>query len=314
MTKKSQIEKIINTPELDYDEMKHQLIHGQEKGTTTYIDFYDNCWKWKPGTFNIFSGYNNEGKGQYIRFLCLIKALEENKKFVFFAPEDYPSSQIWLDLIHTLSGKSTDKDNFNFITDEEYEHAYSLIKDKFYFVYIQPPNNTLKEILKTFNELLEKDSDILGFIIDPHIKVARDVNSPDRDDLQGAHVTSQLCDFSRINKVITFLVMHQQTPKKNEGTGLYPEPDSYTVKQGGAYSDTADSLHIVWRPNFAKDKIDCSVVVGTKKVKFQKLIGIPQTFEISFDRKTNRYVHKDSNESIYNFNKWQLGYQKPKNF
>lgn len=308
------IEKLITTPEDDYDKMIYDLHNGKEKGTTTYMDFYDNCWTWKPGTFNIISGYNNEGKGQWLRHICLIKALEENKRFAFYAPEDYPSSELYDDLIHTITGKSTDKDNPNFITDDEYNEAFNLIRDKFYFLYIKPPHNTLSEILQSFNDLIESDENMYGFIIDPHIKVTRDKNAPDRDDLHGAYFTGLLGDFSRMNNVLTFLVMHQNTPSKIEGTGLYPEPDGYKVKQGGSYIDTADSLHIVWRPLYAKDKLNPLVTVGTKKVKFQKLVGIPQTFDISFDRKTNRYVDKDTGKPLYNYDKWMKGYKKKINF
>ena len=308
------IEKFITTPIDDYNQMIYNLKNGQEKGTTTYIEEYDNCWKWKPGTFNIISGYNNEGKGQWLRFKCLIKALEEDRHFVFYAPEDYPSSQLYDDLIHTISGKSTDKDNDNCITEDEYNHAFDLIKDKFHFLYIKPPHNTLSEILQSFNDLLEVDDKLYGFIIDPHIKVARDKDAPDRDDLYGAYFTGLLGDFSRINKVLTFLVMHQTTPNKLEGTGCYPEPDTYKVKQGGTYSDTADTLEIVWRPKYAKDKLDPSVVIGTKKVKVQKLIGIPQLYDFSFDRRTNRYTELGSNKSLYNFDKWMPDYKKKRNF
>jgi len=299
---KKNIEKFINTPIDDYDQMNYDLTNGQEKGSTTYIDIYDNCWKWKPGTFNIISGYQNEGKGQWLRFICLIKALEENKKFVFYSPEDYPSSAIWLDLIHTLSGCSTDKDNYNFISPKQYDEAYELIKDKFYFVYIKPPNNTLSEIMKSFREILEKDKDCFGFIIDPHIKVMRDEDVAGlRDDLYGAYVTSTLCDFSRTNNVITFLVMHQNNPEK-DARGCYVEPDTYRIKQGSSYSDTADSVHIVWRNNYAKDKLDTHVIIGTKKVKVQKLVGIPQLFPLNFNRKTNRYTNLDGTD-LYNFSK-----------
>jgi len=307
------IEKYINTPEDDYAEMTYNLENGQEKGSTTYIDIFDNCWKWKNGTFNIISGYNNEGKGQWLRFICLIKALEEGKKFVFYAPEDYPSSDLYLDLIHTLSGKSTDKYNENYISKELYEYCYNLIKDKFYFLYIKPPKNTLSEIVKSFQELLDNDKNILGFIIDPHVKVTRDKEAPDRDDLNGAYMTGMLCDFSRTNEVLTFLVMHQQTPKRLEGTGLYPEPDGYGIKQGGVYIDTADSLQIVWRPNYAKDKLDTRVIIGSKKIKKQKLVGIPQLFSFNFNRKTNRYTD-EMGLDLYNFDKHLPNYKKRINF
>lgn len=292
----------ITTPITDYDKMLNDIRFGKEKGTTTYIDKFDQCWTWKKGTVNIISGYNNEGKGLWFRQLALIKALEEGKKFVFYAPEDHPSSELFDDMIHTLTGKSTDKDNSNFITEEEFNHAYNLIKDLFYFVYIKPPKNTLSNIMEQFQILLDSDPEIYGFLIDPHIKVARDKDTPTRDDLYGAEFMSITGDFARVNEKQVFIVMHQQTPVKKED-GNYPEPDSYSVKQGGTYSDTADGLMVVWRPNFGRDKIDPKVIVGTKKLKQQKLVGLPQSMEFMFDRRSNRYTD-EYNNPLYNFNKW----------
>ena len=52
----------------------------------------------------------NEGKSEILKQICLIKSLEENKKFVFYSPEDFPPEEFYDGMIHTLSGMSTDKD------------------------------------------------------------------------------------------------------------------------------------------------------------------------------------------------------------
>src|SRR5690606_2578445 len=115
------------------DDMQTDLQQGKEKGTSTYITGLDDCWTWRMGEFNIWTGYSNEGKSQFLRYLSLVKAIEERRKgedwtFAFYAPEDYPAKEFFDDLIHTAAGRSTDKDNPNFIGKELYRTTYEKIK------------------------------------------------------------------------------------------------------------------------------------------------------------------------------------------
>lgn len=293
----------IITPEDDLEIMLQELKTGRAKGTTTYIKEYDNCWTWKEKTVNILTGYSNEGKGLWIKQMALIKALEEKKKFIIYAPEDYPSKDYFDDMIHTLTGRTTDTTYPTVISEELYLKAYNLIKDLFFFIYIKPPHNNLSNLIEVCSEITN-DNDIFGLIVDPHSQVERDKNAPDRDDLYGSYFMSILKDFSMTHNVITFLIMHQQTPKKNEVTQCYPEPDGYAVKQGGNYMNSSDSIHITWRPDYGKNKESTRTIVGTKKVKSQKLVGIPQTMEFDFDRKSNRYIHMGTRKPVYNWDKW----------
>lgn len=307
------IEKLILTLETEEVEMLYDLRNGKKKGTTTYIGEIDPCWTWRESELNIISGYSNEGKSLLLKQLCLIKALEENKKFIFYSPEDYPASEFFQDMIHTISGKSTDKDNHNFISEELYQHCFDLIKDNFTFLYIQPPNNTIEEIVNSFEEILELHPDIYGIIVDPYIKVSRSKLAPERDDLYGAFFMNTLGDFTRMNNLCAFLVMHQLTPKKNEGDKLYPKPSMYSIKSGGTFADTADNVLIVQRPYYAKDKINPMVIFGSDKIKKQKLVGVPQEIEIQFNPKTNRYTDMNAND-LYNFDKHLPGYKTKRTF
>jgi|688.fasta_scaffold00478_117 twinkle protein len=286
------------------EHMVETLLNGHVKGTTCYIDEIDQVWTWRQGEVNIWTGYNNEGKGTMIRFLALIKALEEKKKFVFYAPEDSPAEWFYDEIIHTLSGKSTDKDNPNFIGPDLYVKCLEILKDLFIFIHIPLPDNTIENLVKLWRGMKEKDPSLYGFIIDPHIRITRSKESPDRDDLFGGYFMGYLNDFVvDFPDVSVHLVMHQQTPKKDD-TGNYPEPSKYTIKQGGTYSDTADNVIIVCRPNYAKDKTDTYVIFKSEKIKKQKLVGLPGTVKMRFNPKTNRYVdYNNGSTDLYPFEK-----------
>jgi twinkle protein len=284
-------------PEDCYDQMLYEYQHGKIKGTTTYNSRIDNAWTWRLQEFNIWTGYANEGKSLMIKQMSLIKALKEKKKFIFCSPEDYPASNFFDDMIHTLSGMSTDKDRNNYISQGMYEHCYNLIKDLFYFLYIKPPDNTIEQVLSQFQKLIDKE-EIFGCIIDPILKFTRSPKAPDKDDQYAAYIGTMMVDFARRNNISLHLVMHQLTPKMTE-SGLYPKPNMYTVKGGGSWNDGVDNLLYVQRPFYAKDKINDEVLFGSQKIKHQKLVGIPQDIKLKFNRKTNRYMMEDMDDMFY---------------
>jgi twinkle protein len=285
-------------------EMREDLVKGKEKGTTTYIDGLDDAWTWRLNEFNIWTGYSNEGKSLFLRYISLIKAVMEGWKFVFYAPEDFPAKEFFDDIIHTASGYSTDKDNPNFIRRDLYDAMYERLKDLFYFVYIRPPHNSLIEVLKSFIPLIE-DQEIKGCIVDPLIKLARPKEYMNADDKYAAYVTTMATDFSRKFNISLHLVMHQLTPRMQEN-GLYPKPSMYNIKGGGTWADGTDNINSIWRPTYARDKQDDEVIFTSQKIKKQKLVGIPQDVRLRFDRRKNRYVSSETKQDLFDFDKHLL--------
>lgn len=293
----------IFTPENCYEKIITSYETGHQKGTTTYNDFVDECWKWREKEANILSGFNNEGKSAWFRQMALIKALEEGKKFIFCSPEDYPPDEFFLDCIHTITGQSTDKDNPNYVGRDKLDKAYNLIKDKFRFLYIEPPDNTVAKVLKEFKTISEEE-DIFSSIIDPLIKFARPKDVENRDDIYAAHLGSICTDYCRTYNQSFFLTVHQVTPKREPGSKQYPEPDVYLARGGGVFADSFDNFLTVWRPNYYSDKLDPTVQFASKKIKKHKLVAIPQKMTCGFDRKTNRYIHLDNGEPLWDFDKF----------
>jgi len=295
----------IYTPEDVYDLMLQQLREGKVKGTTTYNSEIDKCWTWRKKEANIWSGYANEGKSLFIKQLCIIKALEENWKFIFCCPEDFPAEEFFDDMIHTLSGRTTDKSyGFDRVLDEtNYHKAYELIKNNFIFLYIKPPDNTIPLVLNQFQIIIDSGIEIDAVIIDPLLKFSRPKEMSDmRDDLYASFIGSLCLDFCRNTNTSLHLVMHQVTPTLDSDTKRYSEPSMYRVKGGGSWADGFDNVLSVWRPNYAFDKMDTTVQFSSQKIKKQKLVGIPQKISIEFDRKTNRYTNKG--KPLFDFDKF----------
>lgn len=279
--------------------MEYDLIHGKEKGSTTYIPDLDNNWKWRLGEFNIWTGYANEGKSLFLRFIALIKTMKEGWRAAFYAPEDYPAKEFFDDLIHTASGYSTDNEAHNFIGVDLYREVYERIKELMFFVYIRPPHNDLIQILKSFRRLIRKKG-VKICVIDPLIKVARPAEFMMADDKYAGYVTTICTDFARQYNVSLHLVMHQVTPNMQEN-GLYPQPSMYRIKGGGTWADGSDNINSIWRPTYARDKVDSEVIFSSQKIKKQKLVGVPGDFPMKFNRRTNRYVTHKSEGDLFDF-------------
>ena len=292
---------LICRPDDCLQDMLLDLKRGKEKGSTTHIKELDKCWTWRKGEFNIWTGYANEGKSLFLRFLAIIKCIMDGWRFIFCAPEDFPAKEFFDDMVHTIAGGPTDKDHPFCIGSDDYIEAFNKIKDNIIFLYLHPPGNTIRSTLDEMAKIIENER-IDGIIIDPLIKFSRPKDMSERDDIYAAYVTSIVTDFSRKYNVSANLVMHQLTPRIQEN-GFYPKPSMYSIKGGGTWSDGTDNILSIWRPFYAKDKLSTEVVFASQKIKKQKLVGIPQEFPMRFDRRTNRFIDGKTNEDLFNFDK-----------
>jgi hypothetical protein len=66
------------------------------------------------------------------------------------------------------------------------------------------------------------------------------------------------------------------------------------IKGGGTFADSCDNVLTIWRPNRFTDPTCSKVVFSSQKIKKQKLVGIPSTVEMKFDRLSNRYKSTDN--------------------
>ncbi len=286
------------------DSMLKNFRNGKEAGSKTYVRDIDQIssggiqnkmWSWKAGEFNLWTGYNNEGKSQFLIFLCVLKAINEGWKFAFFSPENYPPDEFFDDIIHTILGKSTDRFYKNFdVSEHEYLKAFDMVKDSFYFVYPEKngvPDFTIEQIESVF-EFLVWEKDVKAVVVDPYIKIRHEMTAGEPEHLYASRFMMDRINFTRKNNVSYHLVMHQTTPRK-EKDGNYPPPSLYQIKGGGTFADSTDNSISVWRPNRATDPNDTTVIIKTDKIKKQKLVGVPFEIEIDFNRKKNRYMGKD---------------------
>jgi twinkle protein len=298
--------KSIKTVQSQKDLLLATFRNGREKGSKTHIRDIDNvdlngfknrAWSWKLGEMNLWTGYMNEGKSQFLIYMCLLKAIKEDWKFAFFSPENDPPAEFFDDLIHTILGQTTDKNNPDFkVSEKEYLNAFKLIENNFFFVYPEDdqgyPDYTIKNIESIF-EYLIFEKNVKAVIVDPYIKIKHEINIGEQEHLYASRFMMERVHFARKNNISYHLVMHQTTPRKDKDTGNYPAPDPYYIKGGGTFADSTDNVMTVWRPNKITDPMDDTVIITSAKIKKHKLVGYPSSVKMGFDRKKNRYIGFD---------------------
>jgi len=281
------VDGIFECKDFEYD-ILNDYRNGQPRGTTTHFSSIDPHYTHRMGEVSIWTGYNNEGKSLFLKQLLLLKSKYDGWKHAIFSPEEMPYNEWYTDLIESYIGKSADKTyTGNLMSEMQLKEGIKFMQEHFYTVYPEE-EQSLEEILKRFSYLVRKKN-IKTVTLDPYNQIQHKMQSGEREDLYISRFMSKLKAFAVKHDVAVHLVAHQLTPqfKANE---KYPEPNIYTIKGGGTFADKADNVLIVWRENRNVDIKDTLVKFISKKIKKQKLTGLPGEITLNYNRGANRYT------------------------
>ena len=266
----------------------YNYFNGQVKGTTTYYRDLDPRWKWRPGEVNIWTGYNNEGKSLFLRQLQIAKSIAEGWRHVVFAPEEYPISEWYTDIIEAYIGKSADVSkqvSDNYMNESEFREGSAFANDYFFNIY-PPIDHGIDELLKLASYCVRKYN-IQTVTLDPYNQIHHKMAVGEREDLYISRFMAKLKKFAIDHMISMHLVAHQRTPIVAEGKN-YPRPNLFLIKGGGTFADKADNVISVWRENRNTDPFDNRLKIIIEKIKKQKLTGIPGVCSFLYDRERNQ--------------------------
>lgn len=271
-----------------WDSMLDGFRNGKKRGVTTHMTTVDEFWTWRTGDVNLWTGYNNEGKTTLLNQLLLLRAKFDGEKCAIFSPENYPADEFFDDVIHTLVGKSTDPHFSNQMTESEYSIAAQFINDHFFIVH---PDKLfdLETLFDKFKYLVRRHG-VRHIVFDPWNQIDHNMKSGEREDLYISRTMTAFKRFAIDNDVSVNIVAHQNTPRELDSAGNYHKPSKYNLKGGGTFSDKADNVLIVWRPNMKSDNRDPLVTFVSDKIKKQRLVGRLGDTDLNFDFMSNRYT------------------------
>jgi hypothetical protein len=267
-----------------WEEMKRQFKDGKKRGETTYFPNFDTNFKWKEKELTLIAARPNAGKTEFALQLMLMRSVFDGWKWAVFSPENYPVDEFYDSLIHAYVGKTTDpyyKDAQ--MTFEEYEIGYNFVKKHFFYIY--PEHHTMEEIDSNVLHLIETEG-IHGVFIDPFNQLELDVS--DRDDRFLSVFLRERKRFAQKHELRYIFSVHPKTMSKTKD-GNYDPPDMYDIAGGAMWGNKVDNIIVLHRPYILTEPMNTTVEVIVRKIKKQKLVGVPGSTTWQFDRKSNRY-------------------------
>jgi twinkle protein len=270
-------------------QMMYEFVHGKVRGTTTYFKGIDPHWTWKKREVTLTYGVMNSGKTEVMLELMLLKSVNEGTKWAIYSPENYPPGEFFDNLIHKLVGKTTDpywKEQQ--MSMAEYERSMDFINAHFFYVYPEDAPATPDFINEKFRQLIFKYG-VEGCLIDPVNQLDHDMSKQPREDLYISEFLRKEKRFANKYDVYKLIIAHPKTLRKNS-EGEYEVPQIYDIAGGAMWGNKCDNILYYHRPNFFTDPKDPTAIFGSKKIKKQKLVGVPGETTLSFDRKTNRFL------------------------
>ena len=229
---------------------------------------------------------HNSGKSAFIMFLMLLRSVFDGDKWAVFSPESYPADEFYDMLIEMMVGMSVDPYYAsNQMSIRNYEEAMDFIEKHFFFVY-PDVSHTITEIESEFTYAI-RELGVTGCLIDPHNQLTHMLNGQRDDQYLDTYLTSRK-RFAIDNDVYYVIICHPKPVSKNSD-GEYEAVDIYNLAGGAMWANKVDNFGVTRRPHQSKNPKDNLVEIIIRKIKKQKLVGIPGTVSMTYDRRTARY-------------------------
>lgn len=267
--------------------------NGYESAFSTYINELDYHFKWKRGELTLLSGIGNYGKSTVLKYLLLMQTINRGTKYALFVPEDCPAHEFYHDLVEMYFGQNCIPGNPHRPTRESYATVYDYISKHYFFVYPKDVSPTPEYIQERFLELIIKEG-IEGCIIDPFNQMSNDyASSGGRDDRYLDITLSSFQRFAMTNNQFFVIVGHPRPMQKDE-SGNYKCPDVFDLAGGAMWNNKMDNIPFYHRPYRGEDPTNPICTLSIKKVRRQKIVGIPGEMEFKLSPKSRRFLFNET--------------------
>ena len=280
----------IKTIDTVWEIMKKSFYEGKKRGETTHFEKFNQNFTWKSGEITLIIGRPNSGKTEFALQLMLLKSVYDGWKWAVFSPENYPEDEFYDSLIHSYIGKTTDPFYNSYqMSYEEYHKGYLFIREHFFYIYPEELH-TMEEIEGNFLYLIN-EKNINGTFLDPFNQIITNMDGL-RDDQFLSKFLTERKKFALKHNLCDVISSHPKSMSVPKGSD-FKAADIYDIAGGAMWGNKMDNIISVHRPNYLIDPKDTKVEIHIKKIKKQKLVGIPGICEFDFKRTTNRYYFND---------------------
>jgi len=278
---------IITVSDLRTD-LERAYTEGIKGGETTYYSDLDKHFKWMRNEMTLISGISNMGKSSILAQLLINKMVFENKKYIFFSPEQAPPIYFYREFVRTLVGKPLEEGDPKRMTLEEYKRGLDFISSHVFYVYPEKESPTPDYIHARMAEAIIKfGAD--GTVIDPFSSMDNDYSGANgRDDKFLEKFLNKSQRFAIQNNLYYLIVTHPKNMNKKQD-GTFECPDLFDIANGSTWSKRMDNILMYHRPDFPKDRSSTACLLKSIKIKKQALNGKPGEVLMDYDWKRGRF-------------------------
>lgn len=239
----------------------------------------------RPEQWTLVTGIPGHGKSAVLDWLMVNLAHAHGWRFAICSPENQPVARHIAQLAQIYIGKSfgARRDGAPRMDGDELEIARAWVQEHFYF--IKPDDNATLEGVLTLARAAVLRYGVKGLVIDPWNEIDHSGQGGLREDQYISVALGRLRQWTRNNKVHTWLVAHPAKLQKDKLTGEYPVPTPYDVAGGAHFRNKADMALSVWRDVNDENQ---PTQVHIQKVRFRECgtIGVASLYH---DKVTGRY-------------------------
>jgi len=299
---------LVTLNEAIWEQMQQEYHNGREKGQTTHNKHLDPYFKWMPGYTNVITGWPGHGKSQLFFELLLLRAVFTGKKSVIWPSENLPAKRFYQGLVHTLTGRPTDKSQKNFLSLPEYKRAAEYVRDR--IILLDPPSGmpyTPADMLAYFETAIAKyggaqdKEGIAHCMLDPWNKANHTAKQKlGGDESYLIHALGLCTKWSMDTGQSLVLTAHPRRASEEMGYGKSrPVPTGGMISGGQTWENMAHYVGAMHRPFdfiegntqaafFALKCKDERDVAKRGEIGY-KADGVPPMVPINWDPITNRY-------------------------
>jgi hypothetical protein len=303
------VEKAIVTLNDDiFAQMVKEYHSGREKGQTTHNKYLDPYFKWMPGYTSVITGWPGHGKSQLFFELLLLRAVFKGKKSVIWPSENMPAKRFFQGIIHTFTGRPTDKSQANHLSEAEYRRAAEYVRE--HIILLDPPTGmpyTPSHMLAYCEAAIAKyggAQDKFGIahcLLDPWNKQDHTAKAKmGGDEPYLVHTVGLCTKWSMDTGQSLVLTAHPKRENENMGYGKSrPVPNGGTISGGQTWENMAHYVGAMHRPfdwiegntqaAFYSHKCKDERDVAKRGCLGYQVDGTVPLVPINWDEITNRY-------------------------
>lgn len=248
---------------------------GYTKGLSTGITPLDPHFTMRKKELTIITGLANRGKSTFLFYLMLLMSKQYGWKWAVYSPENSPVGDIMIEIAEMLCGMTADKDKMSRMSMDRLDKSIDFIAEHFFFLEFEEVPTT-SDVLREFERLCyEKNID--GCVIDPW----NDLRKPDTA-IMYDFIYKSLASIRRFKDKynLHFIISTHSISAKSRAVsddGSTRPPGMYDAEGGGVWANRSDNFITIHRNPNSEDWDKTQVHV--RKVKFQKLVGVPTNDE-----------------------------------